>query len=415
LKDLKNLKNLKNDSSEKSEKQGKITVDWNVPLNAIIKIVTSHRPLTPGEMEIITPENFVITYPIYVSTDIIFLKLIERYMIPVDVNDVNYSLYVKIIRDGICNVAKGIIENNYQKIERDSLYLWKSFILSFGEKSYIDITSKIINEMKHIVYTKNTPPRPQPSIPKTMTFDDLFEIKPIEISHHLAYICYKSFSQIEPQEFFGQAWSKKPEVAINIRNVIDRFNQMSRWVTTEIVNEEKIRKRVIKLKKFIKIAYQSSVLKDFQTTMCLVAGINDGPSYRLKHTRAEIPEKYAKILQDLEQFVSPQNGYTNYKTALAKSEPPCIPYVGLYLRDLVYIEEGGGKAKKEGYINTRKGMAIYEITQVVKKYQQVGYNCQINDQLLNYLENLTGLLDEEALDKISNQREPRNSNRNEIV
>lgn len=38
--------------------------------------------------------------------------------------------------------------------------------------------------------------------------------------------------------------------------------------------------------------------------------------------------------------MSTQQSFKNYRTALRDSSPPCLPYLGVHLSDLVFIEDG---------------------------------------------------------------------------
>ena len=49
--------------------------------------------------------------------------------------------------------------------------------------------------------------------------------------------------------------------------------------------------------------------------------------------------------------------------------PPVVPYVGLYLSDLTFIDEGNPN-EINGLINFSKRMLLYEVIQQVQQYQQ---------------------------------------------
>src|SRR5690349_7787359 len=62
---------------------------------------------------------------------------------------------------------------------------------------------------------------------------------------------------IQPKELLKGAWQNKQHketLAPNVTLMIQRFNQLSRWVQTCIVQSEKVKDRVQYMKTFLKIA-----------------------------------------------------------------------------------------------------------------------------------------------------------------
>ncbi len=53
-----------------------------------------------------------------------------------------------------------------------------------------------------------------------------------------------------------------------------------------------------------------------------------------------MPEEYGDYLKALNNFMAMDNNYTTYRTKLATLTPPLVPYVGLLLRDLTFIDDG---------------------------------------------------------------------------
>lgn len=49
----------------------------------------------------------------------------------------------------------------------------------------------------------------------------------------------------------------------------------------------------------------------------------------------------ARQLRDmLEGVMSCDFSWRAYRTAIHEAKPPCLPYIGVYLQDLIFIEEG---------------------------------------------------------------------------
>ncbi len=81
--------------------------------------------------------------------------------------------------------------------------------------------------------------------------------------------------------------------------------------------------------------------------MAFLAGINDGPIYRLKYTLAAIPESKVKLLEELQTLMNAESNYENYRQVLAMvpTSQPCIPYLYvLYVygcSKLIIFAQGG--------------------------------------------------------------------------
>jgi hypothetical protein len=67
--------------------------------------------------------------------------------------------------------------------------------------------------------------------------------------------------------------------------------------------------------------------------MAFLAGLNDGPIFRLKFTLGAIPESKMKTLEELQSLMNADSNYENYRQLLAMipSTQPCIPYLYVVL------------------------------------------------------------------------------------
>jgi hypothetical protein len=62
-----------------------------------------------------------------------------------------------------------------------------------------------------------------------------------------------------------------------------------------------------------------------------------------------------------------------YRQALREADPPCVPYLGYYLTDLTFIEEGNPDLTV-GLINIYKRQLVSEAILGMQQYQQIAYN-----------------------------------------
>lgn len=68
----------------------------------------------------------------------------------------------------------------------------------------------------------------------------------------------------------------------------------------------------------------------------------------------------------MQGVVSSDGRFRNLRDALRRCDPPCIPYLGVYLTDLSFIEEGTPNFTEDGLLNFSKmRMVNYKIENII--------------------------------------------------
>jgi hypothetical protein len=264
---------------------------------------------------------------------------------------------------------------------------------------------------------------PEPKVPKSIfTLSlDLFDVDDEEIARQITLMDFEIYSSIKLSELLNQSWNK-PKLrhrSPNVIRMINRFNEMSQWVASSILRQEKIRDRTRIMAKFIRIAdYLLKPLNNFNTTMAILAGLNGAAVHRLKHTREDVPPKITQAYTDMQHALDSNQSYKSYRNLISHSNPPCIPYLGVYLTDLTFIEDGNPDfidLNGRKLINFTKRKYIYDVIAKVERYQFTSYNLQPVYQIACLLQNpVREHMDEDKQFKVSLLREPRNVDRSEI-
>lgn len=127
------------------------------------------------------------------------------------------------------------------------------------------------------------------------------------------------FKKIQPREFLNQAWQRENKniIAPNVIRMIERFNQISYWVATEILTKHRKSQAKI-IKKFIKTAYICFNLGNFNSMMEILSGLNNVSISRLKNIWRQVPEKYKGYFEELEFVMDNQQNFSRYRDHLAK-------------------------------------------------------------------------------------------------
>lgn len=150
----------------------------------------------------------------------------------------------------------------------------------------------------------------------------------------------------------NQAWLKKDGNASNIRALTGHFNKLGQWVWNEIISTKDIKERATLLSKFISIAKvflyyfilnlifcnlkECFRLNNYNSCISILSGLQHFTVYRLKKTWDEIDDKSRDTFEDLSGKLSSKSNWAKYREILRyHTAPPCLPFLGVYLTDLV--------------------------------------------------------------------------------
>jgi len=179
------------------------------------------------------------------------------------------------------------------------------------------------------------------------------------------------YKAILPGEFLDNAWNSadKKTKSPNVTKITEHFNLISRWVSLSLLTTD-TKSRTNVLKVFLKMAVECQILNNFHGMFAILGGFSASSVHRLN---IKLSNEKAKILESLKAITSPASSWRDYRTVLHKTNPPCIPFVGVYQTDLTFIEEGNPKYLN-GLINFKKCMLVATTIQEIQQYQQQPYN-----------------------------------------
>jgi len=196
--------------------------------------------------------------------------------------------------------------------------------------------------------------------------------------------------------------------------MITHFNTIGGFVATQIVQNKKLSDRVKVIKKFIKIMQKCKEYNNFNALQEILAAFSQSSVYRLKKTWAKFEKtekELFKELQDIKAMLVTDKSYAAYRKALKVADPPCLPYLGVFLTDLTFIEEGNTdylivEDGREDIINFEKLRKVATVIEQIIIYQQKPYHFDKVDVIYDYFNHLTYLPETEAF-KLSREVEPK--------
>lgn len=193
--------------------------------------------------------------------------------------------------------------------------------------------------------------------------------------------------------------------APSVEALIERFNTVSGWVASTIVSQSDLRRRTTLLKKYIIIAQKCRSIANYNTLMEVMAGLNNGAVRRLKLTWSALPSKFQLTFDKLERLMEHHRNYHNYRKMLKRHDGPCLPYFGVFLRDLTVIELANPDRLENQMLYFEKLSLTASLIRQISTYQNLPTLYEVNTPLQSYLASLA-VLSEEALYRQSTELEP---------
>uniref|UniRef100_A0AAQ4PEZ4 Ras protein specific guanine nucleotide releasing factor 1 n=1 Tax=Gasterosteus aculeatus aculeatus TaxID=481459 RepID=A0AAQ4PEZ4_GASAC len=231
----------------------------------------------------------------------------------------------------------------------------------------------------------------------------------LEIAEQLTLLDHLVFKVIPYEEFFGQGWMKndKNEKTPYIMRTTKHFNDISNLIATEILRCDDVVPRVFVIEKWVAVADICRCLHNYNAVLEITSSLNRSSVFRLKKTWLKVSKQTKALIDKLQKLVSSEGRFKNLREALKNCDPPCVPYLGMYLTDLAFIEEGTPNYTEDRLVNFSKMRMISHIIREIRQFQQTAYKIDLQPKVAQYLLDNSFVLDEESMYEASLRIEPK--------
>ncbi|NXG74165.1 RGL1 protein, partial [Baryphthengus martii] len=227
------------------------------------------------------------------------------------------------------------------------------------------------------------------------------------VAEQLTYMDAKLFKKVVPHHCLGCIWSRRDKkenehLVPTIRATISQFNAITRCVVSTILKsrELKIQQRAKIIEKWILIAHECRILKNFSSLRAIISALQSNPIYRLKKCWACVPKDIMLMFEELSDIFSDSDNYLTCRELLMKEGTSkfanldsnvkenqkrtqrrqqlqkdmgvmqgTVPYLGTFLTDLVMLDTALQDYIEGGLINFDKRRKEFEIIAQIKLLQ----------------------------------------------
>uniref|UniRef100_A0A2K5L7S5 CRK SH3-binding GNRP n=1 Tax=Cercocebus atys TaxID=9531 RepID=A0A2K5L7S5_CERAT len=349
-------------------------------------------------------EAFLTTYRTFISPEELIKKLQYRYPFPPDPRPLRHGkntffVLVRVV-DELCLVE--LTEEILKLLMELVFRLVCNGELSLARVLRKNILDKVDQKKLLRCATSGQPLAARGVAARPGTLHDFHSH---EIAEQLTLLDAELFYKIEIPEVLLWAKEQNEEKSPNLTQFTEHFNNMSYWVRSIIMLQEKAQDRERLLLKFIKIMKHLRKLNNFNSYLAILSALDSAPIRRL-----EWQKQTSEGLAEYCTLIDSSSSFRAYRAALSEVEPPCIPYLGLILQDLTFVHLGNPDYI-DGKVNFSKRWQQFNILDSMRCFQQAHYDIRRNDDIINFFNDFSDHLAEEALWELSLKIKPRNITR----
>ncbi|XP_055963965.1 ral guanine nucleotide dissociation stimulator-like 1 isoform X2 [Sorex fumeus] len=227
------------------------------------------------------------------------------------------------------------------------------------------------------------------------------------VAEQLTYMDAQLFKKVVPHHCLGCVWSRRDRkenkhLAPTIRATIAQFNALTQCVVSTTLGSRELRtqQRARLIEKWINIAHECRVLKNFSSLRAIVSALQSNPIYRLKKTWAAVPKDQMLMFEELSDIFSDHDNHLTSRELLMKEGTSkfanlgsnvkenqkrtqrrlqlqkdmgvmqgTVPYLGTFLTDLTMLDTALQDYVEGGLINFEKRRREFEVIAQIKLLQ----------------------------------------------
>uniref|UniRef100_A0A670HSS8 Ral guanine nucleotide dissociation stimulator like 2 n=1 Tax=Podarcis muralis TaxID=64176 RepID=A0A670HSS8_PODMU len=224
-----------------------------------------------------------------------------------------------------------------------------------------------------------------------------------DVAAHLTAQDAELFLRLVPHECQGQLWSQRDKrghegACPSVRATVAQFNRVANAVVSSCLGDTELRaaQRARLLEKWIRVAEECFLLRNFSSLYAVVSALKSTPLHRLKRTWEETSRDSLRCYEELSAVCSEEDNYSQSRRLLFQDGYPrgagadpiqrrqqrrslehrpvgVVPYLGTFLKDLVMLDAATRNRLQNGYINFEKHRKEFEILTQLRLLQA---NCR---------------------------------------
>nr|KAF6507631.1 ral guanine nucleotide dissociation stimulator like 2 [Rousettus aegyptiacus] len=235
------------------------------------------------------------------------------------------------------------------------------------------------------------------------------------LAEQLTLLDAELFLNLVPSQCLGSLWGHRDRpghshLCPSVRATVTQFNKRARL-----------------LEKWIRVAEECRLLRNFSSVYAVVSALQSSPIHRLRAAWGEAARDSLRVFSSLCQIFSEEDNYSQSRELLlqevkvrpslepnSKKAPKSgsrgggvVPYLGTFLKDLVMLDAASKDELENGYINFDKRRKEFAVLSELRRLQNEcrGYDLRPDPDIQQWLQGLRPLTEAQS-HRVSCEVEP---------
>uniref|UniRef100_A0A6B2KX66 Cyclic nucleotide-binding domain-containing protein n=1 Tax=Arcella intermedia TaxID=1963864 RepID=A0A6B2KX66_9EUKA len=328
--------------------------------------------------------HFLIIFPSFLSPLELLSELIQRWdALPGPQEDVDG--HGMSVRYSIAGVLREWLQMPWSNDFKEEPL--RETLEAFLEANTKGEFNRVIEQLQLLHSTagegKSTFGAPPPPVALEKKPSSIYETSPLETARQLTLIASELYSRLDRDQFLKGAWygEMKAERAGGLLGIIEHSNEVTCWVTTEILKFCSAESRAEMISFWIQTLSHLLQLNNYNTMIQILSSLHSSVISKLKHSWKLISKKDKDLLDTITQLMSTQSHYKAYREAITNlnENTPCIPLIHVICSDLFTIHDTltDCSVVENEWVNWRKFDVMASRISELVRFNRVNYNLEV--------------------------------------
>ncbi|XP_078713491.1 uncharacterized protein LOC144932963 [Lampetra fluviatilis] len=366
-------------------------------------ILIVHATMADKKQYLVFCEAFIVTYRTFISSEGLLRKLIMRYR---HLSRTEDAAHTRARRNALSLLLRVTDDLCVSELTDEVVCLLAGVVcacvtggdLPLARPLRDTLVTRVMARRAHAQATSGTP---LASLAVSARPASVHDFRSLELAEQLTLLDSELLQKIEIPEVLLWAKDQNDEKSPNLTRFTEHFNAVSYWAQTVLIQADKQSERERLAHKFLKIMKHLRRLNNYNSYLALLSALEASAIARLTW-----PKSVTETMAEFRQLIDSSGSFSNYRSALEKAQPPCLPYLGLILQDLTFVHMGNPDLIA-GRVNFSKRWQQFNILQSLRTFLHCRYEFQRVDSVLSCFDGFTARLGEESLYELSLAIKPR--------